>query len=53
MVKNRPVNAGDVRDLDSISGSGRSYGIGNSNLFQYFCLEKQELDTTECTHTYN
>ena len=26
MVKNPPANAGDIRDMDSISGSGRSPG---------------------------
>ena len=34
MVKNLPVNAGDVRD-----GSGRSPGEGNGNPLQYSCLE--------------
>ena len=29
-------NAGD---LGLIPGSGRSCGVGNSNLLQYFCLE--------------
>ena len=32
MVKNSPVNAGDARDVGSIPGSGRSLGVGNSNL---------------------
>ena len=39
MVKNLPVTAGDTRDVGSISGSGRSLGEGNGNLFQYSCLE--------------
>ena len=39
MVKNLPVNAGDVRDLGSIPGLGRSPGGGHSNLLQYSCLE--------------
>ena len=39
MIKNMPANAGDVRDVDSISGSGRSPGGGHGNPFQYFCLE--------------
>ena len=38
MIKNLPVNAGDVRDAGSIPGSGRSPGGGNGNL-QYSCLE--------------
>ena len=36
MVKNPPVNAGDV---SSIPGSGRSLRVGNDNPFQYSCLE--------------
>ena len=39
MVRNPPANAGDVRDLGSISGSGRSFGGGHSNPLQYSCLE--------------
>ena len=39
MVKNLPVNAGDARDSDSISGSGTLLGIGNGNPLQYYCLE--------------
>ena len=36
VVKNPPVNAGDV---GSIPGLGRSPGGGHGNPFQYFCLE--------------
>ena len=39
MVKNLPVNAGDIRDTDSVPGSGRSPGGGNGNPLQYSCLE--------------
>ena len=39
MVKNPPVNAGDIRDEGSIPGSGRSPEGGHGNPFQYFCLE--------------
>ena len=39
MVKNLPANAGDVRDVDLIPGSGRSPGGGNDNPLQYSCLE--------------
>ena len=39
VVKNPPVNAGDIRDVGSIPGWGRSPGGGNSNPFQYSCLE--------------
>ena len=35
MVKNLPVNAGD---MDSVSGLGRSPGKGNGNPLQYSCL---------------
>ena len=31
MVKNPPANAGDVRDVGSIPGSGRSPGGGHGN----------------------
>ena len=55
VVKNLPANAGDVRDVGSIPGLGRSGdvrdvgsipglgrspGVGNSSLPQYSCLEK-------------
>ena len=39
MVKNPPANAGDVRDMGSIPGSGRSPGGGHGNSLQYSCLE--------------
>ena len=39
VVKNPPDNAGDIRDMGSIPGSGRSPGEGNGNPFQYYCLE--------------
>ena len=39
MVKNLPANAGDVRDMGSILGSGRSSGGGHSNPLKYSCLE--------------
>ena len=63
VVNNLPANAGDARDLGLIPGSGKSPGVGNSNPFQYSCLENPmdrgawqatvhriaELDTTETT----
>ena len=63
MVKNPPANAGDVRDVGSIPGSGRSAGGEHSNPLQYSCLENPmdrgawratvpriaESDTTEVT----
>ena len=39
MVKNTPVNAGDIRDAGSIPEWGRSPGGGHSNSLQYSCLE--------------
>ena len=39
MVKNSPVNAGDIRDAGSVPGWGRSPGEGNGNPLQYSCLE--------------
>ena len=39
MVKNPPENAGDIRDLGSIPGLGRSPGGGHGNPLQYACLE--------------
>ena len=39
VVKNLPSNAGDVRDLGLIPGSGKSPGEGHSNPLQYSCLE--------------
>ena len=62
MVKNPSANAGDIRDMNSIPGLGRSPGRGNGNQLQYSCLENpmdkeawgatghgvaQESDTTE------
>ena len=64
MVKNSPPNAGDVRDVGLIPGSGRSPGGGHGNPLQYSCLEnpmdrgalvgyspqgRKELDTIEAT----
>ena len=63
MVKNPPANAGDTGDLGSITGLGRSPGVGNGNPLQYSCLENSmdrgawqatvhkvaKLDMTEAT----
>ena len=63
VVKNPPTNAGDIRDLSSVLGSGRSPGGGHGNPFQYSCLDTPvdrgawqatvcgvaELDMTEAT----
>ena len=39
VVKNLPANAGDIRDVGLIPGSGRSPGGGHGNPLQYSCLE--------------
>ena len=63
-VKNLPANAGDIRDMVSIPGLGRSPGEENGKPLQFSCLENphrqrglvgyrpwgcKELDTTEAT----
>ena len=64
VVKTLPANAGDMRDVGSVPGRGRSPGGGRGNPLQCSCLEspngqgslvgcspwgRQELDTTETT----
>ena len=64
VVKNLPANAGDIRDVGLIPGSGRFPRGGNGNPFWYSCLENpmdqrslvgcslyghNESDTTEVT----
>ena len=39
VLKNPPADAGDTRDAGSVSGLGRSPGVGNGNPLQYSCLE--------------
>ena len=39
VVKSLLVNAGDVRDMGSMPGLGRSPGGGHGNPLQYSCLE--------------
>ena len=39
MVKKLPANAGDIRDVGSIPGLGRSPGGGHGNPLQSSCLE--------------
>ena len=41
MVKNPPANAGDVRDMGSVPGVGRSPGGGHGNPLQYSSLENR------------
>ena len=35
VVKNPPASEGDIRDVDSIPGSGKSPGGGHGNPLQY------------------
>ena len=68
MVKNPIANAGDIRDVGSIPGSGRSPGGGHGKPLQYSCLENPHgqrslagyspqghkgLDTTKMTYHYH
>jgi len=39
VVKNLPAKAGDIRDMGSVPGLGRSPGGGHGNQLQYSCLE--------------
>ena len=39
MIKNPPVNVGDLRDIGSIPGWGRSTGGGYGNPLQYTLLD--------------
>ena len=38
VVNYLPVSAGDASDAGSISGLGRSRGVGDGNPLQYSCL---------------
>ena len=64
VVKSLPAKAGDIRDVGSIPGSGRSGGEGHDNSLHYSYLENphgqrslagyslqghKESDTTEVT----
>ena len=44
VVKNPPANAGDVRDVGSILGSGRFLRGGHGNALQYSCLENSQTE---------
>ena len=50
VLKNPPANAGDTRDVGSVSGSGRSLEGGNVNPLQYSCLENP-MDREACQAT--
>ena len=47
VVKNPPVNAGDIRDAGSILGLGRSLGEENGNPLQYSYLENSTDNSME------
>ena len=64
VVKNRPANAGGIRDMGLIPKLERCHGGGHGNPLQYSCLENshgqrslvgyspqgcKELDMTEAT----
>ena len=63
VVKNLSANTGDLRNMGSITGSGRSPGGGNGNtqvflpgeshgqsiLWDYSPWDREELDMTEAT----
>ena len=51
MVNNPLSNAGDIRDVGSIPGLGRSPGGRHGNPLQYALLSRgsQRLETTEST----
>ena len=66
VVKNPPTSVGDIRDMGSTPGLGRSPGGGHGNPFQYSCLEnpngqrslagyiqlgRKELDKTATKHS--
>ena len=44
MVKNPPIHAGDLTDVGSLPGSGRSPGGGNGSPLQDSCLENPRTD---------
>ena len=46
-VKNLPANAGDLRNMVSIPGWGRSPGGEHDNPLQYSCLENP-MDREAC-----
>ena len=48
VVKNPPANAGDIGDVSSIPGLGRSPGGRNGNLLQYSCWENP-MDRGVCS----
>ena len=57
MIKNLPPRGGDLRDMGSIPGLGRSPGGGHENSFLRSLVGSQRVDMTEvtehtCVHTH-
>ena len=50
VVKNLPADAGDIRDMGLIPGSGRSPREGHGNPLQYSCL-KNPMNRGVCKAT--
>ena len=48
VVKNLPAKAGDTRDVGSIPGLGRYFGVGNCNPLQDSCLGNSKDRGTWC-----
>ena len=48
VIKNLPANAGDTRDMGSISELGKFSGEGSGQSLQYFCLENPMDRGTWC-----
>ena len=42
VIKNLPINAGNLRDVGLILGLGRSPGRGHGSPLQYSCLENPQ-----------
>jgi len=40
VVKNLTASVGDIRDMGSLPGSGRSPGGGHGNPLRYSCLDR-------------
>ena len=49
VIKNLPVNAGDIRDAGSIPGLGRSPGRVHGNPLQYSCLKLMDRGAWRAT----
>ena len=49
LIKIPPANAGNTRDVGSITGLARSSGGGNSIPLQYSCLENPSLENLNCS----